>query len=463
MKNKKIREGARDVNNVFKKLKSRDFSGTTGEVVKNSTYQLITNLIFKIGSVLFTIIIVRMLGAEISGLYLLALSTIVLFFPFSDLGIGATMSRFVSMSLGRNNPNKAKAYFNELLKYKIYLTSACSLILVLCAYFIANNFYHKPIFYALLAGAIYIPAHSLAAFIITAFQSNNDFRPPLIKEVIFQVLRLIFIPASIFILFKMTLSESSIIGIIIATTGVCHLIGLLYLKTTAKKRIPFIKEDARSLTKKDKQDLKKFMLPMSLTVLSGMFYGNIDTLMLGHYIADASYISYYGIPLGLIGSLGAVIHFVPAVMLPTFSRIKKGSLNRIFSKVRNFTLLIGIMASVFVFFTAKYILILYGSDFAQATIFLQIFSLMLILSPMASLYEAYFISIKKTKIIAVLLIISTIVNIILNIIFIRYGLQFGMMQAAIGACIATIISKIVYLYGLIIFKKRYTIQGKCLP
>ena len=413
MKSKIIKEEANDIKNALKKLKSKDFSGTSGEVIKNSTYQLIRNLVFKFGSIVFTIILVRILGAELSGLYFLTLSTIVFLSPFSDLGIDTTLLRFVSNSLGRNNPNKAKAYFDVLLKYKIYLTSICSLLLVLGAYFIANNFYQKPIFLALLAGAIYIPSQSLAGFIISAFQSNNNFKAPLIKEIIFQILRITLIPLAIFLLFKIMVSKSVIIAAIIAITGAAHFVGLIYLKIIAKKKMPFIKENARSLSKEDIQDLKKFILPMSLTALSGMFYGNIDMLMLGHYISDASYISYYAIPLGLIGSFGALIHFVPSVMLPTFSRAKKRHLNKVFLRVRNFTILVGVIASILIFIGAKYILMLYGSEFSQSIIFLQIFSLMLILSSVAGIYDIYFISTKRTKIIAILLALSTIINIIL--------------------------------------------------
>ena len=78
---------------------------------------------------------------------------------------------------------------------------------------------------------------------------------------------------------------------------------------------------------------------------------------------------------------------------------------------------------------------------------------MLILAPVAGVYDAYFTSIKKTELIAKLLIISTIVNVILNIVLIKYGLQFGMMQAVLGACLASIFSRAVYLGGFLIAKK----------
>ncbi|MBS3087450.1 flippase [Candidatus Pacearchaeota archaeon] len=452
MKNQ-IKEEAQDIGNALRRIRTRNFSGTAGQVVKNSTYQLATNLTFKFGSMAFTIILARMLGVELFGLYTLALSTIVLFSAFSSFGIGSTLITFVSKSLLKNNPQKAKSYVKGLLKYKLYLTTTCSLFLIFCAYFLANNYYQKPIFYALLAGALYIPASSLVSFLATIFQSDNNFKTPMIEEIIFQILRLTIIPIGILFLLKTSASNATIITIIILITALCHFVGLVYLKIATKKEINFLKGSAEPLTKNEVKDVKKFIFPLVLTSLSGMFYGYIDTIMLGHYIPDASYIGLYGVALGLIGSAGALISFLPSVILPTFSRMKGESLEHIFSKVRKFTLLIGVSAAIFTYLIAKYILMLYGPDFAQATIILQILSIMLILAPVAGVYDAYFTSIKKTELIAKLLIISTIVNVILNIVLIKYGLQFGMMQAVLGACLASIFSRAVYLGGFLIAKK----------
>jgi len=448
-----ITKESQDVKNIFNRFKKRDFSGIGGQVIKNSTYQLSTNIIFKLGSVFFTIIIARMLGVELFGLYSLALSTIVLFSAFSDLGIGTTLLTFVSKSLAKNNLKKAKSYFNILLKYKIYLTIISSLSLITCAYFLANNYYQKPIFYALLAGVLYIPASSFAGFLITVFQANNNFKIPMIKEIIFQLSKFTLIPIGILLLLKTTSSTRIIIGTVILLTGISWLISLSYLKISAKKHISYMKENPDLLTKKDKTELKKFISPLVLTVLSGMFYGYIDTIMLGHYISDVAYIGFYGVALSLVGSLAAIISFMPGVVLPIFSRLEKKSLDHIFVKIRNFTILLGLLSTSFVYFFAKYILLLYGKEFLQATIFLQLLSFMLILTPIIGLYDAYFASRKKTGIIATILILSTITNIVLNIVFINYGLQFGMNEAILGACFASLFSRGLHLTGFLIFKK----------
>ena len=49
------REEENFLRNIFQKFRRRDFSGDTGQAMKNSTYQLAQNLIFKLGSLVFPI------------------------------------------------------------------------------------------------------------------------------------------------------------------------------------------------------------------------------------------------------------------------------------------------------------------------------------------------------------------------------------------------------------------------
>ncbi len=159
-----LRGEENDLKNVFNRFRKRNFSGDTGQAIKNSSYQLTTNVVMKVGSLLFTIIVARLLMPELFGLYSLALATIVLFSSFVDLGIGNTLITFVSKSLGKKDPEKAKGYYKKLLKWQTALIVIVPLVLILSSYFIANIYYNKPIFYALLVGALYIPLVALESF-----------------------------------------------------------------------------------------------------------------------------------------------------------------------------------------------------------------------------------------------------------------------------------------------------------
>ena len=109
-----LEEEKGDFRKVFRRIRRRNFSGDTGQAVKNSSYQLTQNIVMKFGSLIFTIILARLLMPEKMGIYSLALSTIVLFAAFSDLGIGSAIITYISKN--KNNSKKAKSYWRTLFK-----------------------------------------------------------------------------------------------------------------------------------------------------------------------------------------------------------------------------------------------------------------------------------------------------------------------------------------------------------
>ncbi len=449
-----------DFKNIFNRFKKRDFSGDSGQAIKNSSYQLATNIVMKVGSLLFTIIIARLLLPELFGLYSLALATILFFSAFSDFGISTSLMTFVSKSLGNNDPGKAKAYFKKLLKWKFYLIIISSVALLASSYFIANNYYQKPIFFALLAGCLYIPATSLMNLMEQLFKSNNNFKSPLLKEIVFQILRLTILPLGIFMLLKTSLTDQILTSSIILLLVLCYLVALFLLLIFANKKINFLKSKSFELTPLEISGLRRFILPLTVTILSGIFFGYIDTLMLGHFVT-VEYIAYYGIAFGLIGSAVAIIGFISTAVFPLFSRLQGKSLQSLFKKARNVTFLISFLAGIFTYFAAWWIIRLaYGTEYLVAVPILKWFAILVLILPVIGIYSIYLTSQKKTKMLAWIIVFTTILNIVLNLFGIKFGLNHGffgppgMFQAVLGATFATIISRVVYIGGLIVFRNK---------
>jgi len=433
---------------IFNRFKKRNFNGTGGQTVKNSTYQLATIIVAKVTALFFTIIIARMLLPELFGLYSLAISTIFLVSSFSDLGLGSALITFVSKSLGKNNFTKAKAYFKQLAKFKIYLLIISSIILISLAYFLSEVYYKKPIFFALLAGGLYIPIFGFSVFLENLFKSSNNFKYPLIKEIIVQVSRFVLVPFGIFIFLKFTLSNKTIVAGIVLILVLCYFFGLLFLGLSAKKKLPFLNYKKSPLSKKEKKELWKFIFPLTATALSGIFFGYIDIIMLGYFVSE-EFIGYYSAAFSLISSASVIIGFMGMAMFPLFSRLKGKDLERIFLNTTRITLLISLTVSAITFiFTTFIVKLVYGAEYSNTIPLVKIFSIFLLFYPLLAIYEYYLISQEKTKNLAIWLIIATILNVLLNYLFITFGLKYGMLVGVIGSCIATIISRFIYLLGL---------------
>lgn len=442
------------VKTIFNRFRKKNFTGNTGQAIKNSSFQLTQNIVMKVGSLLFTIALARILMPEKMGLYSLALSTIVLFSSFSDLGIGSAIITYISKSLGKGDKEKAKGYFKKLFYWKSYLLGIVSIVLLVASYFVANNYYNKPIFYALLVGAFYIPIVGLLGFFENGFKSTNNFRVPLNKELIFQIARLILIPGGALILLKLNLSLSILTAAIISLAVLSYFVAFIYLGIKSKN-LSFLKVKASNLNEGQNKDLKKFIYPLGAMALSGMFFGYIDIIMLGHYVAS-EFISYYQAAFSLVASASAILGFAAMALLPLFSKLEGKRLENLFRKTRNFVFLISLVAAVITFFLAHWIvLIAYGSAYLSASKVLALFSVLILFLPVVGLYNNYYISQKRTKVLMWLIIAATILNIVLNFVGINYGLShFGGVGAIIGATVATIISRIAYFVGLTFGKRR---------
>lgn len=441
-----IQQQKKEVFGIIRRLKNRDFSGNTGIAVKNSAYNLSTSLIAKIGSLLFTIIIARLLMPELFGLYSLALSTIVLFAAFSDLGIGTVLIKYLASEYSKKKGEPGKYYF-YLLKLKLYLSIGISLVLIALAYFIANNYYHKPIFLALLAGGFYLFSNSMLSFFSCVFQAFNDFKKFLIKEIIFQSLRLVLIPLAIMLTIKY--SSSLLLFSIILTLAICLFISAIYLYS----RVPKLKK--LPISSEEKRKVIKFIIPMSTTILSGIFFGYVDMIILGRFV-EAEFIGYYQAALALIGSAGAFVGFTAGALFPLFSQMKGEKLALLFKRSKRYTLLLGIAGMISsLIFSSIIINVIYGSAYSPAINILRIFSLLLVLDSLIGIYTTFYISQNKPVFIAKILIFSTILNIFLNYVFISYLVSDSHYLATIGAAFATIIAKIVHL-SILVGKKNVT-------
>ncbi|MBT3397443.1 oligosaccharide flippase family protein [archaeon] len=450
-----------DIEEAYNRVRKHNFSGNRGQAIKNSYYFLLTTLVGKIGSLVFTIFIARLLMPELFGLYGIALSTIILFSSFSDLGISTALLTFMSKKFGNKELSKEKGYYEHLLKYKVILLSSVSIVLLASSYFVANYYYHKPIFLTLLIGAIYIPAVGLVGYFGQVFAARNNFRMGLVKEIIIQVTRLTIVPLVILLLIG-KIQTQFLLMLIFLSLSLAYTLAALFLYVRIKKA-DFFKVKTEKLSKSEKSELAKFVLPLSVTALSGMFFGSIDMIMLGRFVAS-EFVGFYQSSFSLISSASAIVAFSGTALFPILAKLGGKRLERGFKKSVRITAIVAILAAIFTYlFSETIILLIYGAEYSNSILLLKLFSLMLFSTPIIAMYSSYYISQKNTRSYAGLLILSTILNIVLNYILITSFISRGMMAAVVGACIATIISNYIYLIGLIVLRKKVWRSLKGIP
>lgn len=447
-----IKEEESDLKNVFGRIKDRNFSGNTGLAISNSMYLFSTTLIGKIGSLILTIFLARILLPELFGLYSLALSTILIFVAFSDMGIGDTLVRFVSRELGKNNSRKAKAYSDYLIKVKITLMIAVSLILIVFSKFISNNYYHKPLSLALMAGGLYVFFGGIVVILQALLQSHNFFRPILYRETIFQLTRIIVIPILTLMALRRSLPDASVVAIIIAVLALSFIISSVLLYIFYKRKTFREVNYHKKLSLAEKKSTNRFLWINSATILSGIFFGYIDIVMLGYFV-PSEFIGYYQGAFSFINASISLLTF-SAALLPIFSRLKKKRADEILVKTtRAVSLIAGISFIGLIVLAEPIVLLIFGPEYLNSVNILRILSLLLLSIPITTIYATYFLSTGKPGIVSKAMIISTVMHIALNYVLISSLIKYGALYAVYGAAIATLISRFSYLFLLKMNKK----------
>lgn len=411
-------------------------------VLKNSFWSFSASVVARIGGLIFTILIARMLQPELFGIYSLVLSVMLIFLTLTDIGINATLTRYLSYSLGKNNKEKAKAYFNYIFKIKLSVTIILSILLLILAYPLSIYIFNKPeLFLPLIICSIYLFFLSFIGFYEGILYATQKVKYITIKEIIYQILRISLALLGIYLILNKVVGTIS--GLIIAT-----IFALAFLCFSVYKTQDFLYKTPAKLEKSEKSKMLKFMFYLTFGSITAAFFSYIDIVMLGIFV-ESEFIGYYRAASSMAFAIAALISMAN-VLLPVFVQLEGKKLERVFNKVFRYLALISFPCTFGLILIAKpFINIIFGSNYIQAAIPLYILSFLIIETAMTGIVSWLFAAKEKPEITTKLLIISTIMNICLNYILIVSLIGYGQIYAVLGAAIATFISRYFNLILLI--------------
>jgi len=414
---------------------------------ENSLYKILLSIINRIGALIFTIYLARVLLPELFGIYTLALSIALIFYTFTDLGINLTLSRYVSMELNKKK-NRARAYARYLFKLKLFLVLLFSFSLLAFSYPLSFFIFKKPqLFLPLIFSAFYILIFSLDGFFGTFFYIIKKVKYLVIKETLVQALR-IFLVIMLFSFVAKTFYVASafisqIVSIFFALTLSIFWLGKLMPKLLSK-----------SQEKIDKKGLLKFSFLMTISSISTVFFIYIDTIMLGLLLPDPSFVGYYRAAFSIVISVSSLL-LLNFVFLPIFSQTPQRKLRRIFNKVMRYSFALTIPSVFGLIVLGKYVLrLLYGYEYLLSYLPLIFLSFIIIETSSGGLLYSLLSAKGKLKNVTLALISVTFLNIILNFLLISWLKSYSFELGMVGASIATLTSRAVYFLCLIFLVKK---------
>jgi len=278
------------------------------------------------------------------------------------------------------------------------------------------------------------------------------------KEIIFQISRIVLVPLVVFFAIKYSFSNEFVLMFIILFLSISFLLTSLFLFFDVRKnyfsKTEIKNEKVKKLSKKQTKTTNKFIFATAALVLSGVFFSNIDRVMLGRFV-EAEFIGYYTAASSLITALTPLIGFAAIALLPIFSRLKGKKLEKGFKKSIKITLLFSTGAFLVTMILAYLvILVVYGKEYLLSINILRILSVLLFVMPLVAIYKSYYISQGNPEKVTKILLLTTLINIVLNYILIISLIPYGNLAAVYGVSIATLISKGIYLGGLVVVRRK---------
>lgn len=413
--------------------------------LEGSAYNLVSLFVLKFGGLIFTIIIARMLLPELFGVYALILSIVTIFLTFTDFGIDNTFLRYISDSVGKRNKKLSSGYFKYIFRIKCFLILFSVILLLIISKYLSYSIYKNPLlFYPLLFSCLFVISESLRSFFGNFFIAKKDFKFPVFFDTSLQTLKILF---SVFAILIFT-DSLKISGIFIAFFVSSFLTLILMFFILLKKDKSILLGKTEEI---DKSKINSYWKYMVFASVSLVFFGSIDTLMLGKFVSP-EYIGYYRAAMSLVLTISSVFSLSWA-FFPIFTQIKGGRFHRGFNKILRYILILSIPATAGIIFIARYLIkAIYGNEYILGTASIYFLALLIITTPLIGLYSTIFQSKERPKIVSNAVLFSLIVNIILNIFAIYFFKNNPLFMIA-GVGLATSLSRAILL-GLLIFNAK---------
>lgn len=399
-------------------------------VFKNSVFLLSDKLADKVGALFFAIILARLLQPELFGVYQLALSIGFLFTAFTDLGVGSTMIRWVSDALGKKDKTLVRSYYRYLLKIKLLLLFFASTILFFASPFLTYAVFGKPeLLLPLQIMAAYISLYSFFSFLHGTFLSLQVVQYSVVGRIVFEVSRIIIVPVIV-------IAGFSVWGAILGTCVAIMFAVLVLLSILIKKYPYLLRGEIKPIRRRA---LLTFLSYLTLSSISGLFFTNIDSVMLGFFLAN-EFVGFYKAASAIVFSVIGVIA-ITVIMLPVFTQLESARLKNAFRNVFRYTAMISIPATFMLIWIANpAIKLIYGHEYLPAVLPLTILSFLVIEGTIGSYFAVLLTAKELPKYPAKIMIVSSILNIVMNFFMIQW---YGMMGAAFATLVTRYFNSII--------------------
>ncbi len=394
-------------------------------VAKNTAFLAGSEIVHKVLFFFLIIYATNVLGAEGFGRYSFAFAFGYLFTVFCTLGVDVIIIKEVSRDKKIMNE-----YFSGLLSLRLLLSFVAYISIIITIFILGYDFAYMAV---ILIVCLSVILDALSDYFKAYFQADERMEYGAIAKIVQTIIIFVFGSIALYL-------DKGLIWFVSAflISSIANFVLNIFFVVTR-----FVRFDLRIDLKLWIKTLKA-AAPLALSLLFGVIYFRIDTLMLS-FLKDDLSVGIYNSAFQII----AALLFIPGVFLtaifPLLSsqyKLLKDSFLRTTDLAMKVILIIAIpIAFGMAVLAPRIIDLLYTPEYFDAAILLQILSFVMIIIFMNYVFYNIINSIDRHKIIAKVMGICFVVNIILNYFMI---IRFDAFGAAIATLLANLLACFLY-------------------
>ena len=401
-------------------------------IVKNTSALFIAQIVSSSVSLIFGVVIARFLGDTVFGKFAFALAFTEIFSIFASLGYNTLLVREVS-----RDKTLVNKYINNIFSFRVIISLILYVLIVITINLMQYPDDTKIAVYLL---GIFQILEALANVFKVTFRAFERME---LEAAIIVSVNLISLP---FMLFLIYLGYGLItVCLVYVTIGLMDFVFSILL---CGKKIAMIRRDF------DFNFFRKTIptaISLSMLAIFALIYVKIDTVMLSIMKGDAV-VGWYNAAYYMVQGFKPLQQLFMSALFPlmSFSFVSsKDVLKRIFERSFKYLFILGLPMAIGITLLAdKIIFLIYGSNFQNSIIALQILAWDVLLVFLYGCISFLLVSIDRQHQMALLAGCTAIINIVLNLILIP-------SYSYIGSAFATIIAESFLLLAYIYLSARY--------
>jgi O-antigen/teichoic acid export membrane protein len=401
-------------------------------IIKNTSALFIAQIVSSSVSLIFGVVIARFMGDTVFGKFAFALAFTEIFSIFASLGYNTLLVREVS-----RDKTQVNKYINNIFSFRVIISLILYVLIVITINLMQYPDDTKIAVYLL---GIFQILEALANVFKVTFRAFERME---LEAAIIVSVNLISLP---FMLFLIYLGYGlTTVCLVYVTIGLMDFVFSILL---CRKKIAMIRREF------DFNFFRKTLptaISLSMLAIFALIYVKIDTVMLSIMKGDAV-VGWYNAAYYIVQGFKPLQQLFMSALFPlmSFSFVSsKDVLKRIFERSFKYLFILGLPMAIGITLLAdKIIYLIYGSNFQNSIIALQILSWDVLLVFLYGCISFLLVSIDRQHQMALLAGCTAIINIVLNLILIP-------SYSYIGSAFATIIAESFLLLAYIYLSARY--------